>query len=396
MTVLTAPPAPWLAGQIQKSAASFCSRSRPGPGDRVFRHQGRAAGHARPRLSAPRASLAEAVVDYSVRPEPAQEFWTSLEPCKMVENKRVFLEEHRIRGNEAGPSQHVTIAAVANILQEAAGNHAVAMWGRSSQGFATDPELVERGLIFVMTRMQIQMHRYPRWGDLVQVETWFQAAGKLGAQREWLLRDKLTGEVLGAATSTWVMINMRTRRPCRMPELVRWKSACFAREPPRLALPSDVTRAKLPAVADPAPLRGNRQVARRADMDMNGHVNNVAYLAWTLEAVPEEVWAGSHLYQVEIDFKAECHAGDVVCSLAQQVPPQEALTHNGAGREPACYVHSLLRGETELVRARTTWRVSDAARGGVAAHGSAAAASNGSAAATSNGSAPHANGNGAH
>lgn len=34
-------------------------------------------------------------MDYSVRPEPAQEFWTSLEPCKMVENKRVFLEEHR-------------------------------------------------------------------------------------------------------------------------------------------------------------------------------------------------------------------------------------------------------------------------------------------------------------
>lgn len=264
---------------------------------------------------------------------------------------------HRIRGNEAGPSQLLTMSALANILQEAAGNHAVAMWGRSSAGFATDPELEEAGLIFVMTRMQIQVQRYPRWGDLVQVETWFQAAGKLGAQREWLVRDLATGEVLAAATSTWVMINIHSRRPSRMPELVRVKSAFFAREPPRLALPEDVTRAKLPAVREPSALRGHRQVARRCDMDMNGHVNNVAYLGWTLEAVPKSVYDTCHLYQVEIDFKAECHAGDVIASHAQEVEPQKALADNGAGRHPPCYVHSLLRGETELVRARTTWRL---------------------------------------
>ena len=279
----------------------------------------------------------------------------SYQPSLFLTSSSSLPLSRSIRGNEVGPSQRLTITAVANILQEAAGNHAVAMWGRSSEGFATDPELQEAGLIFVMTRMQIQMYRYPRWGDLMQVETWFQTAGKLGAQREWVLRDKLTGEALGAATSSWVMINIRTRRPCRMPELVRVKSAFFAREPPRLALPPAVTRAKLPNIATPAPLRGHRQVARRTDMDMNGHVNNVAYLAWCLEAVPEHVFRDYHLYQMEIDFKAECHAGDVISSQAEQIPPQEALTHNGAGRNPSCFVHSILRAETELVRARTTW-----------------------------------------
>ena len=60
-----------------------------------------------------------------------------------------------------GPDQRTTIVSVANILQETAGNHAVAMWGRSTEGFASDPAM--RGLIFVMTRMQIQMETYPRW-----------------------------------------------------------------------------------------------------------------------------------------------------------------------------------------------------------------------------------------
>ena len=51
--------------------------------------------------------------------------------------------------------------AAPGVVQEAASNHAVAMWGRSTEGFASDPAM--GGLIFVMTRMQLQMERYPRW-----------------------------------------------------------------------------------------------------------------------------------------------------------------------------------------------------------------------------------------
>lgn len=55
----------------------------------------------------------------------------------------------------------MSMISVAGLLQEAASNHAVAMWGRATEGFASDPAM--KGLIFVMTRMQIQMETYPRW-----------------------------------------------------------------------------------------------------------------------------------------------------------------------------------------------------------------------------------------
>jgi hypothetical protein len=48
-------------------------------------------------------------------------------------------------------------------MQEVAGNHGVAMWGRSDMGFATDPIMVEHNLIFVVTRMQMRMDAYPQW-----------------------------------------------------------------------------------------------------------------------------------------------------------------------------------------------------------------------------------------
>lgn len=112
------------------------------------------------------------------------------------ENRTIFVEEFRIRGNEAGPDQRANIITMANllqvgrsgeiggaqnlqrphpcmlsiigpiviiacVLQEIGGNHGVAMWGRSSSGFAAMPGMDH--LIFVATRMQIRMKSYPSW-----------------------------------------------------------------------------------------------------------------------------------------------------------------------------------------------------------------------------------------
>ncbi len=45
-------------------------------------------------------------------------------------------------------------------------------------------------------------------------------------------------------------------------------------------------------------IEGPVQVARRSDVDMNGHINNVTYLAWALETVPREVYYNYELEQV--------------------------------------------------------------------------------------------------
>ncbi|PSC69441.1 Oleoyl-acyl carrier chloroplastic [Micractinium conductrix] len=279
----------------------------------------------------------------------------------LVEDNRAFVECHRIRGNEVGPNQHTNIISIATLLQEAASNHAVAMWGRSTEGFASDPAM--GGLIFVMTRMQLQMERYPRWGDLVEVKTWFQEDGKLAAQRDFVITDVTTGQPLGRATSTWVMINMQTRRLSKFPEAAKQKMEAFQQRPPRHAIAREQTRQKLPDLGLPAEIVGPIQVARRSDMDMNGHVNNVTYLAWALETVPSNIYSDCHLYQMEIDYKAECLGGDLVESLAGHCGTHESLLSNGAGPDALSFVHVLRRcnGEacTELVRARTAWRAGE-------------------------------------
>lgn len=290
----------------------------------------------------------ESDVQYTIKhasmPAPA--------PARFTEGGQSFYAEHRVRGYEAGPDQRATVVTIANLLQEVAGNHAVGLWGRTDSGFANLPSM--KDLIFVMTRLQLRMECYPRWGDIVGVETYFALDGRLAARRDWVLTNKTTGQYLGAATSTWVTINMATRRLGRMPEPLRKGYQSFSPGEGRHALPVESTKVKLPDMVYPPKIEGPVQVARRSDVDMNGHINNVTYLAWTLETVPEDVYATRQLYEFEIDFKAECVSGNTVESLAN--PLCDITNGNGTKQQ---FLHSLRRcdesGCVELVRARTTW-----------------------------------------
>ena len=297
----------------------------------------------------------------STRPECYRKIWRAPQPSMLVKDDRVFEEEHRIRGYEVGPDRRTTMITIANLLQEVASNHAVAMWGRTEEGFATDPEMAKKGLIFVMTRMQIQMDYYPTWGEVVKFETWFQESGKMRAQRDWVVRND-AGQEIGRATSTWVMINMHTRRLSKIPESIRERYEWFQMSPPANAIHESRTRLKLPDVLSEEEADVLPQIARMSDMDMNGHINNVTYTGWVLETVPEEVQKERQLYQIEIDYKSECRSGDLVHPLAEECETPDVLVQNGAGADSLSFVHSLMKTDeqnksSEIVRARTVWKV---------------------------------------
>lgn len=134
-----------------------------------------------------------AAAEAPITPPVAQSILPAPMDAHFEQNSTVFVEEFRIRGNEAGPDQRANIITIANLLQvrkqhsgetgvnfrtapmvhmvktmsldwfmqEIGGNHGVAMWGRSSSGFAAMPGMDH--LIFVATRMQIRMVAYPNW-----------------------------------------------------------------------------------------------------------------------------------------------------------------------------------------------------------------------------------------
>ncbi|KXZ43891.1 hypothetical protein GPECTOR_78g79 [Gonium pectorale] len=310
---------------------------------------------------------AETKADVAIRELP------SLSTASFTADKGSFWEDYRIRGYEVSPDQRATIVTVANLLQEVAGNHAVGLWGRTDEGFASLPDM--KDLLFVMTRLQIRMYEYPKWGDVVNVETYFTEEGRLAFRREWQMLNAATRKVMGAATSTWVTINTSSRRLIKPPDEMRTRFLRFTPPSTRQVLPPAETKKKLPDFDMPGQVQGPKQVARRSDMDMNGHINNVTYLAWTLESVPESVYDSYSLYEIEVDFKAECKAGDTIEAHCNPLGPEqqhqagaEGANGNGAAaaaghsgdQEEVQLLHLLQKcdenGCKELVRARTLWR----------------------------------------
>ena len=67
--------------------------------------------------------------------------------------------------------------------------------------------------------------------------------------------------------------------------------------------------------------------ARRGDIDLNGHVNNVHYVEWLVEALPADV---GPVGDFEIAFKSETLAGEEVRSAAVEVEPGVWAAHVAA------------------------------------------------------------------
>eukprot|EP00268_Persea_americana_P013781 TRINITY_DN1611_c3_g1_i3.p1 TRINITY_DN1611_c3_g1~~TRINITY_DN1611_c3_g1_i3.p1 ORF type:complete len:278 (+),score=45.28 TRINITY_DN1611_c3_g1_i3:512-1345(+) len=145
---------------------------------------------------------------------------------RFMQDGLIFRQHFAIRSYEIGADRTASIETLMNHLQETALNH-VRSAGLLGDGFGATPEMSRRDLIWVVTRMQVLVDRYPAWGDIVEVETWVGASGKNGMRRDWLVRDSQTGEILTRATSVWVMMNKRTRRLSKIPEEVRGEIGPF-------------------------------------------------------------------------------------------------------------------------------------------------------------------------
>ena len=86
---------------------------------------------------------------------------------------------------------------------------------------------------------------------------------------------------------------------------------------------------------------------RYSDLDVNKHVNHVAYIDWGLEAIPESVLLKSYPIEIEVGYRREVFYDDLVISRATQVDT-----------EIPTFQHQIFSGknEVEIARMRTRWK----------------------------------------
>ncbi len=236
----------------------------------------------------------------------------------------VWTEPFSVRAYEVGPDERASVLTLCDLLQEAAGEHALAS---DREGF---PLPGGGWSTWVMSRLRLRVDRRPRMRERIEVETWPAALDGLRATRDFRVTG-VGGEVLAAATSLWILIDVARRRPVRLPAAMDG-----------FAVPDKPRALRL---GDPPDAPGETEHARtfavrHSDLDRVGHANNVRFVEWVLEALPDL----DGLTEVEVLYRSEAVYGDAVAS---EVGP----------RVDGARAHRLSRerdGRT-LALARTVW-----------------------------------------
>lgn len=282
---------------------------------------------------------------------------------RIVQDGFVFRQNFSIRSYEIGADRTASIETLMNHLQETALNH-VKTAGLLGDGFGATPEMCKKNLIWVVTRMQVLVDRYPTWGDVVQVDTWVSSSGKNGMRRDWLVRDCNTGEVLTRASSVWVMMNKLTRRLSKMPDEVRAEiGPFFADTPPVIGEDGR----KLPKLDDnTAEYIRKGLTPRWNDLDVNQHVNNVKYIGWILESAPPKILETHELSSIIMEYRRECSRDSVLQSLTAVSGANVGGLLDSGNVE--CQHLLRLEDGAEVVRSRTEWRPKHAKSFGTMGH----------------------------
>ena len=219
----------------------------------------------------------------------------------------------KIRSCECGENGNAKLCSILNLLQEAASLHASQL-GFSKSDFAARGENIS----WVLTRLKTRIWRYPRWDEEISIVTWPRAGRKITALRDFELHGA-DGESIGIATSEWMVLDLAARRAVPVPQKV-FELANDVRAP----VFGDETFARLKWTEPPpdAARASLRLRANRDDIDLNGHVNNVHYVEWFLETLPEDA---AECGECDVVFKSETFAGESVLAESVETAPGEFI-----------------------------------------------------------------------
>lgn len=179
--------------------------------------------------------------------------------------------------------------AILTAMQEIAGEHS------NRLGCGRDA-LLKNNIVWVLSRTEVHMRRYPQMGESITVETFPTANRRWFFPRYYWFRDE-RGETVGCAGTLWALLDVENRRMAPPGEV----AACIpdnADLTPPLGLPATVEA-----------VEGEERVTARVpqyfDLDVNGHVNNTRYADWACDALGVDVMRENCLETLIVNYDAE-------------------------------------------------------------------------------------------
>lgn len=162
--------------------------------------------------------------------------------------------------------------------------------------------LIEHHAGWVLSRLAVEMERYPRIGETYAFTTFIQSYTRLYSDRCFVITDA-QGEEIGHVRSMWAAIDMEKRVAV---DLTQFNPEHFVINP-RRQCPIPMPR-KIPAVNAEQAV-STAYVFKYSDIDFHRHVNTVMYVRLLLNQWSVDFFDEHRIHQFSIAFHSECRYG---------------------------------------------------------------------------------------
>jgi len=206
--------------------------------------------------------------------------------------KMTWEETYKIHTYEVDVNGYLTVPMLSKFMQESASNHAEHL------GFGYS-NLMEKQLIWVLMGQYIKMEYFPRWNDKISILTRPSIRDRIYFYRDFQIIDD-KNSILGTATTKWLSVNAKTRRPNREDMHIGMDWSQYERFCDRML-------SKVPPVQEPD-TSINIDV-NYGDLDVNEHVNQSRYLDWFWQSIPLEHHQNNRIKEIEVIYSSEALYG---------------------------------------------------------------------------------------
>lgn len=189
-------------------------------------------------------------------------------------------------------------------------------------------DLLNRDVLFLLSRVSIQINRMPRYGDRLTLTTWEDQVKGALCIRNFEGEDQ-NGTLCFSSESAWMVVNPKTR------QIRRPNSVDGIYQPSYL--PSQA-----PSCEKLRFLGGNfigERIVQYSDLDGNGHTYNAKYSDFAMDVLPD-VLRQKELRQFQINFNHEALLGDSVSLFLWQEGDRAMVKGETNGKD--CFVCSFL------------------------------------------------------
>jgi len=230
----------------------------------------------------------------------------------------IYTLPSRVRFSEIDEHKNMTLYALINYLQDCATFHGEAA------GVGIDHNLAENHA-WMIADLQLSVHRYPKFGEEILVSTWSHGFRGMIGYRDFSIETP-NGELLAAAASNWVFMDIEKQIPVRVP--MDQIEAYGVHQEKKIEEDLGKRKVRIPEEGTDH----TTFTIQEYHLDTNRHMNNGQYVRIARKYLP----VGMEVHHMRLEFKKQAFLGDAITPRVAEADGKYIITLNDRNGD-ACF-----------------------------------------------------------